>query len=105
LEYINSVAAKYTEELTMKEALATFACEIVLQMRDSGHGFPPTGVHLGLLSNLCGFTNQGQDIFSAKGITCGRSTSKTIIDGLTKEYEKDVSGNIKKEGGNNKKKS
>jgi hypothetical protein len=104
MEYITSVAAKYTEELTMKEALATSACEIVLQMRNSGHGLTPTGVHLGLLSNLCGFTNQGQDIFSAKGITCGRSTSKTIIDGLTKEYEKDVSNKIRNEARNNKKK-
>jgi hypothetical protein len=55
-------------------------------MRDSGHELASTRVHLGLFSNLYGFTNQGQDIFSAKGITCGRSTSKTIIDGLTKEY-------------------
>lgn len=103
MEYVNTVASKYAEELTAGEALATSACEIVLQMRDGGHGLTPTGVHLGLLSNLCGFTNQGQDILSAKGITCGRPTSKKIIDGLTKEYEKDVSNNIRKEAGNKKK--
>jgi hypothetical protein len=75
-------------------------CEILLQMRDSGHGLTPTGIQLGLLSNLCGFTNQGQDLFSAKGITCGRSTSKMIIDGLTTGYEKDISKKIKEQFGN-----
>jgi hypothetical protein len=84
VEYIKSIASKCTDELT------TSVCEILLQMRDSGHGLTPTGVQLGLLSNLCGFTNQGQDLFSAKGITCGRSTSKMIIDGLTTGYEKDL---------------
>jgi hypothetical protein len=60
VEYIKSVASKCTDELTQKEALATSVCEILLQMRDSGHGLTPTGVQLGLLSNLCGFTNQGR---------------------------------------------
>jgi hypothetical protein len=49
MEYINSIASKYIEELAGKEALATTACEIILQMRDSGHGLTPTGVYLGLL--------------------------------------------------------
>lgn len=56
------------------------------------------------MTNISGITNQWQEIFSAKGITFGRSTSKTIIDGLTKEYEMDVSNTIRKEAGNNKKK-
>jgi hypothetical protein len=66
IEYIQKVALKFIDELTRKEALAMSVCEILLQMRDSGHGLTPTGVQMGLLSNLCGFTNQGQDLFSAK---------------------------------------
>jgi hypothetical protein len=104
VEYITSTASEYAEELTQKEALATSVCEILLQMRENGHGLTPTGVQLGLLSILCDFTNQGQDLFSAKGITCGRSISKMIIDGLTTGYENDISKKIKEAFGNNKKK-
>jgi hypothetical protein len=85
-----------------KEGMAATICELILQMRENGHGLTPTGVELGLIASLCGLSNQGQDIFSMKGITCGRSTVKKVLKGLGKSYENYVNSMLKNNHGNKK---
>jgi hypothetical protein len=46
------MASKFIDVLTQIEALAMSVYEILLQMRDIGHGLTPTGVQIGLLISV-----------------------------------------------------
>jgi hypothetical protein len=108
-EILARIVAMVREDVTKnevgnskKEGMAATICELILQMRENGHALTPTGVELGLLNNLCGLSNEGQVIFSTRGITCGRSTVKKVLHGLGNSYESFVTNMLKKNHGNKK---
>jgi len=69
---------------------ATYICELIMNIRANGSLFTPTALEVGLISDLCGLTDQGQDILSNLGVAAGRSTIRKVIDYFCEQYKAKV---------------
>jgi hypothetical protein len=104
INLIKEAAAKSDQGVLEKETMAANACELILNMRENGSALTPLGVQNGLIANLCGLSNQGQDIFSVEGIMCGRTTTKRILLDLGEVYNTYVDAYLKDSHGLNNEK-